>query len=303
MNAAETTITVLVDNQAGPGLTAEHGFSLWLETGGLRLLFDTGQGPALAGNARLVGIDLTRVDCLVLSHGHYDHSGGLAEVLCQSRRVDLYCHPGAVSPRYSIRDGVAKPLQMPRAAMTALDRLGQERVHWLQQPVWLSETVGLSGPIARNTDFEDSGGPFFLDADGRRPDRIDDDLALWIRTDQGLIVCLGCAHAGLINSLAQIQRLNNGMRIRAVIGGLHLQNASPRRLEQTLVVLARFAPDCLIPCHCTGEAAMTALVRSLGSNRCRPGAAGMRYTFSPTSASIEYGYAQRLPVSSFPHHQ
>jgi 7,8-dihydropterin-6-yl-methyl-4-(beta-D-ribofuranosyl)aminobenzene 5'-phosphate synthase len=89
--------------------------------------------------------------------------------------------------------------------------------------------------------------------------------------------------------LHQVQRINNGSRIRAVIGGLHLQNAGGRRLERTVSALREFAPDSLIPCHCTGEEAMTAFQSALGKNRCRPGAAGMRCTFAHYSPHIEYG--------------
>ena len=283
MSTLKTTITILVDNAAGTGLglKAEHGFSLWLETGDKRILFDTGQGAILMENARVLGINPATADYLVLSHGHYDHTGGLGPLLQQSPKFDLYCHPAAVNPRYSFRNHIAKPLQMPRCAMAALDRFPQERVHWVQQPVLLSETVGLTGPIARETIYEDTGGPFCLDQAGQRPDPVDDDLALWIRTAKGLIVCVGCAHAGLVNTLRQVQRQNNGMRIRAVIGGFHLQGASPQRLEQTMEALRLFAPDRIVPCHCTGEEAVNALCRAFGKG-CSPGFAGMTCLFEHT---------------------
>ncbi|MDR2549525.1 MAG: MBL fold metallo-hydrolase [Desulfobulbus sp.] len=270
----ETRIAILVDNEAGAGLEAEHGFSLWLETDGRRILFDTGQGGVLLVNAPILGIDPTRADHLVLSHGHYDHSGGLASLLQQGHGCTLHCHPGVVSPRYSIRNRTAKSLQMPSKALAALERFPLGQLRWVQQPVQLGATVGLTGPIGRETIFEDAGGPFFLDRAGHRPDPVDDDLALWVRSRDGLIVCVGCAHAGLINTLRQVQRLNGGMRIQAVIGGFHLLNANVERLEQTIDALHRLAPDLIVPCHCTGEAAVEALRRAFGK-RCRPGMAGM----------------------------
>ncbi|WP_028318197.1 MBL fold metallo-hydrolase [Desulfobulbus elongatus] len=274
----ETRVTILVDNEAGAGLEAEHGFSLWIETGGKRILFDTGQGGTLMANARILGIDPAAADHLVLSHGHYDHSGGLVPLLHHGHGFILHCHPGAVNPRYSIRNRIVKSLQMPREAMAGLDRFPQEQLDWVQRPVLLGDTVGLTGPIARETIFEDSGGPFFLDQAGHRPDPVDDDLALWVRTENGLIVCVGCAHAGLINTLHQVRRLNDGMRILAVIGGFHLLNADHRRLEQTVCALDRLAPDHVIPCHCTGEEAVASLRRAFGK-RCRPGMAGMICSF------------------------
>jgi 7,8-dihydropterin-6-yl-methyl-4-(beta-D-ribofuranosyl)aminobenzene 5'-phosphate synthase len=89
--------------------------------------------------------------------------------------------------------------------------------------------------------------------------------------------------------LHQIQRLNNGIRIRAVIGGLHRLNAGGRRLDRTLSALRQFAPDCLIPCHCTGEEAVAAFQNALGTNQCRPGVAGLSCTFAHSSPHVEYG--------------
>ena len=271
-------ITILVDNDAGAGLEAEHGFSLWIDTGDRHLVFDTGQGELLLANAEVLNIDLAKADSIILSHGHYDHSGGLAPLLHHCHTVDIYCHPAAVHPRYSVRNKKAKSLQMPRASMAALDRFPQEHLHWIQQPLLLAPGIGLTGPILRQTDFEDTGGPFFLDQAGQRPDPVDDDLALWIATDSGLIVCVGCAHSGLINTLQQVLRQNPGQRIRAVIGGFHLLNANRRRIELTIQALQRMAPDQIIPCHCTGEEAITQLRQALG-RPCRPGMAGMKLSF------------------------
>jgi 7,8-dihydropterin-6-yl-methyl-4-(beta-D-ribofuranosyl)aminobenzene 5'-phosphate synthase len=282
-----TRVTILVDNEAEAGLAAEHGFSLWLETGGQRYLFDTGQGRTLMANAKTLGINPALADHLVLSHGHYDHTGGLAPLLHQAPRFDLHCHPGTVHPRYSIRNRQARSLQMPHEAMAALDRFPQERLHWVQRPVLLADTVGLTGPIARDTMFEGTGGPFYLDQSGHRPDPIDDDLALWIRTGKGLIVCVGCAHAGLINTLRQVRRQNEDVRIRAVIGGFHLLGADRERMEQTIDALRQMSPDHIIPCHCTGEEAVASLREAFGK-RCCPGIAGMSCLFDrngPMAAS------------------
>jgi 7,8-dihydropterin-6-yl-methyl-4-(beta-D-ribofuranosyl)aminobenzene 5'-phosphate synthase len=276
MTPANTKITILVDNQAGEGLVAEHGLSLWIETEGTRVLFDTGQGSALPTNAPALGIDVGRTDILVLSHGHYDHTGGIPHVLQQARNTNVYCHPGVVHPRYSIKNGVPKPIQMPRESMTAIGRLPAGQLHWVEQPFFLSEKIGVTGPIPRETTYENTGGPFYLDREGERADPIEDDLALWIRTDDGLIVCVGCCHAGLVNTMNHVRHLNNGLRVRAVIGGLHLINASRQRLDQTIGALRLLEPDLAVPCHCTGERAVTMLQDALGE-RVSPGAAGMTF--------------------------
>ena len=278
MRSSSVDITIVVDNLTEPGLVAEHGFSLWIEADGRRILFDTGQGPALAPNAEALGVDTGRADALVLSHGHYDHTGGLPHVSAVAGDVAVYCHPAAVQPRYAIRNGRAASIQMPRAAMAALDRIDSTRLHWISRPLQLTDQIGLTGPVPRETDYEDVGGPFFLDPEGCRPDPIEDDLALWIHTDAGLVVCVGCCHAGLINTLRHVRRLAGEARIRAVIGGFHLHAAGPRRLIPTADELKAMDIERIVPCHCTGEAAMVFLAEALGS-RVETGAAGRAYHF------------------------
>jgi 7,8-dihydropterin-6-yl-methyl-4-(beta-D-ribofuranosyl)aminobenzene 5'-phosphate synthase len=162
----DAKITILVDNHAGGDLIAEHGLSLRIEAGGRHILFDTGQGPALTLNAASLGVNLREADTLVLRHGHFDHAGGIAAVLKIAGPIDMYCHPGVVLPRYSIRDRAPRQIQMSEATMVAIDALPPHHLHWVQQPLWLSEKIGITGPIPRETGFEDTGGPFYLDPEG-----------------------------------------------------------------------------------------------------------------------------------------
>ena len=255
----KTVLTVLVDNQAGCGCLAEHGFALWIERGDRRYLLDTGQGTALAENVRALGVDLGRADALVLSHGHYDHTGAVPMVLGAAPHVHVYCHSGVTEPRYSIRDGQARDIRMPMFSMRALATLPIERMHWNGGSQLIGDRIGLSGSIPRWTDFEDAGGPFFFDPHALRADPVSDDQALWISTDKGLIVCMGCCHAGLINTLSHLREVTGESRIRAVIGGLHLGSASRERLEKTAQSLRDMNPGLMIPCHCTGEGAIAYL--------------------------------------------
>jgi 7,8-dihydropterin-6-yl-methyl-4-(beta-D-ribofuranosyl)aminobenzene 5'-phosphate synthase len=271
-------ITVLVDNQAGAGLTPEHGLSFWVETMGRRILFDTGQGTALPKNAQRLGIGLEEADVLVLSHGHYDHTGGVAHALKRAREMEVYCHPAVVQPRYSMRDGTARSIQMPRKSMVALESLPARRLHWVSRATMLSESVGVSGPIPRETSYEDTGGPFFLDPKGGRADPIEDDMALWISTSKGLVVCVGCCHAGLVNTLSYVCRLTGVATVRAVIGGFHLLYANAHRLEKTAAALRDFSPEIVAPHHCTGEGAVQSLKNALGERVC-PGRSGLTYRF------------------------
>mgnify|MGYP005843919757 CR=1 FL=1 len=278
----DAQITVLTDNRAAEGLTAEHGLSLWIEAGGVHILFDAGQSAAFAENAHQLGVDIEQADALVISHGHYDHTGGVPAALTRSQSLEVYAHPEATQPRCSIRGGSAKSVGMPDKTRAALSRLPAGRLIWITRPLLLAEGVGLSGAVPRRTTFEDTGGPFFLDEHGAVPDPLNDDLALWIDTHEGLVVCVGCCHAGLINTLLHIQELNNGRRIRALIGGFHLLNAGRERMEQTLTALKALAPDLIAPCHCTGDAAVEALQAEFGKN-VTLGFAGAEYSFASPS--------------------
>lgn len=271
-------ITILVDDFEVPGLVAEHGLSFLIELDGGRILFDTGQGPALEANSRTLGVDLATIDTLILSHGHYDHTGGIPHLIEVAKSMNIYAHPGTMQKRFNIRDGVAKPVQIPRRSRIAIERFPTSRLFWVSRPHSLSERLGLTGPIPRKTSFEDTGGPFFLDKAAQHPDLIEDDLALWIKTGEGLVICVGCCHSGLINTLDCIRSLTGESRIRAIIGGLHLIHAGENRLDQTLSELRRFAPQAIIPCHCTGELAVSFLGKALGASL-TPGVAGTTYRF------------------------
>ena len=271
-------ITILVDNHAVNGLATEHGLCLWVETPDTRIFFDTGGGAAIENNTGELNINPGTAEFLVLSHGHSDHTGGVPFIVQQNREIRVYGHPGASRPRYSAREKIAHPIHMPREAMAAIDKLPRKNVHWVQHPVLLTDTIGITGPIPRETSFEDTGGPFFLDPEGHRPDPIEDDIALWIRTDKGVVVCVGCCHSGIVNTLNLVRRLNNGLRIRAVIGGFHLVNASQDRLDRTASALDSFNPDSIVPCHCTGGSAALFLKNALG-DRVSPGMAGQTYRF------------------------
>ena len=272
-------ITLIVDNHAGEGLSAEHGFSLLIETlGGRRILFDTGAGEALKDNVSELDVEISSIDTVVLSHGHYDHTGGLPFVLGSARKVEVYCHPSAFLPRYSIEDGKAKPVGLPRDSARVLDRLPDDRLRWVNGPVKLTEAIGMTGPVPRETSFEDVGGPFYMDTKGEIPDRLEDDASLWIDTPAGLVVLTGCCHSGIVNTINCVFEQSGRTKLLAVIGGLHLVNADETRLKETMKALKSYAPELIVPCHCTGEKAVERL-RSVFGERVLPGSSGLEFEF------------------------
>ncbi|MGB9606460.1 MAG: MBL fold metallo-hydrolase, partial [Bryobacteraceae bacterium] len=140
--------------------------------------------------------------------------------------------------------------------------------------------VWVTGEIPRRNDFEDTGGPFFLDEACCQPDPLVDDQALWVETAQGLVVVLGCCHSGVVNTLEYIRELRPGAQIRALIGGLHLVRAAPERIASTLEALERFAPQLIAPAHCTGWTAVLELARRF-PGRVQESAVGKRFCFDP----------------------
>lgn len=274
MTYEDVTITVLVDNEASDGFAGEHGLSLWIDVGPRRILFDTGQGPALLPNVRRLGVPLEQTETVVISHGHYDHTGGLDSVLARASRARLVIHPQATVTRYSVRPPkAARSIGMPDRVRIRVGQLPAAQVTNSTGPVMLAPHIGVTGPVARDTSFEDVGGPFFLDERGQKPDPIVDDQALWIATPAGLVICAGCCHSGLINTLRHIQNVSGVSRIRAVIGGFHLVNADANRLLRTVDALHQIKPEHLVPCHCTGRGAIDVLREAFGDavRQCRCG--------------------------------
>lgn len=248
-------ISILAENTArGTGILGEHGFSLWIEAGGKSILFDTGQGIAMEHNARQLGINLASADALVLSHGHYDHFGGLSAVLDAAGDMRLYIHPAALRERFSIRDGQARQIGMPPPVRRRIEQR-QKDIVWTETPTEIFPGIHITGSIPRRNNYEDTGGPFFLDKSGLRPDPIEDDQALWIEVAGGLLVVLGCAHSGVINTLDYIHELSGGAPVHTLIGGMHMGSASEARISRTIETLDRLQIANLYPCHCTGAQA------------------------------------------------
>lgn len=272
-------ITVLVENSVNlRGLKAEHGLAWLIEIGGRRVLFDTGQTELLLDNAGALGCSLEGLDAIVLSHGHYDHTGGLAAVRRLSPAAQVCLHPAAMRPKFNANsDGGGRYIGMPDAGRQAIADAGPK----LTLTAACQEIVSglfVTGEIPRLTDFEDVGGHFFLDERCQQADPLVDDQAVFFQTPTGVVVVLGCAHAGVVNTLTQVERLTTGKRIQAVLGGMHLFNASPERLAATVEALQRRDIPLLAPAHCTGLAAVTRLWVGF-PGRCSGAGVGSRFVF------------------------
>jgi len=254
-------ITTLVENavaQSGKALLAEHGLSFYIEAGDRRILFDTGQNLAISNNARVLGIDLSQIDTVVLSHGHYDHSGGLQSILDRNKSFTLHGHPDVFSSKVKKTNGSYKYIGIPVAKNDIVGcgislQLNRDSVE-------IAPGVITSGEISLKNDFEDGEPMFFLKNDeGVIPDPLADDQALILETTKGLVVLLGCSHRGVINTLSHVAQLKGNHKINAILGGLHLGKASDAKLSKIIEHLRGFDPDMVGVGHCTGQRAFLAL--------------------------------------------
>jgi len=260
-------ITTLSENTVdAPGLLAEWGLSILIETGVMNILMDTGQSISVRHNAKALGIDLTKVDKIVLSHGHFDHTGGLENVLRQmNKNVEIITHPDTLSAKFQGKQkGNKKSIGLP-FRLSELEALGA-KFKLSKKPVKITPEIMTTGEVPMLVEFEEiAPDRFFVKEDSRwHADEFPDDLALIINTKPGLIVILGCAHRGMINTLYHAQKLTGRKEIRLVIGGSHLLNSSRERVYKTIAALEDLDVRKVGVSHCTGQEASAIMAQELG---------------------------------------
>jgi 7,8-dihydropterin-6-yl-methyl-4-(beta-D-ribofuranosyl)aminobenzene 5'-phosphate synthase len=270
-------VFVLSDNTAGPPhFLAEHGLSLLVRIESGDILMDVGQGAAAMRNAELMRISLDDLQGLVLSHGHYDHTAGLPQLLAKKSPVKVYAHPTVFDDKYYQVGQVSRHIGIP-FKRDYLESMGAQ-FDLGTSPREIAPGVAVSGEIPRVTDFEPGDPNLKVRAqDGFEDDPLLDDQALYIRHPEGVVVILGCAHAGAINTLRHAMRVTGEERIRAVIGGSHLMFLKPDQLESTIEELKAIDPEMMAFSHCTGQAAARRLSQEFGE----------RFVFNQTGSVID----------------
>jgi len=253
-------LTVLCDNNTiiDRYLLGEPGFSCYLEIDGARILFDTGYSDVFWKNAQTLGIDLGELTHIVLSHGHDDHTRGLA---CLREKLDvsavpLIAHPLCFAPRWADGRYIGPPY--------AEDIETQFNCYLAYDPVWLTENCVFLGEIPVYHDFEPRYAIGEMEWDGQRqPDFLWDDTALACRTEQGLFIITGCSHSGICNIVSHARKVCGEERIAGIIGGFHLLQLTPR-VDHTVEFLKSLGKDCrLYPCHCVSLHAKGCMMRQL----------------------------------------
>ncbi len=246
-------ITILAENNVSQtGLLAEHGLSFLIKYQGKTMLFDTGQGFVLEHNATKLGYNLSNIDYIILSHGHYDHSGSLKKIASSMTKGDIYLHPDAIQEKYIKKiKGSMKDISAPWFDQEYLQKK-EIQIHWTKKSTQIIKDMYVTGEIPRKNNFEDVGNNFFKDKKASKKDEIKDDQAVFFETEKGVVVLLGCAHSGIINTLQYICEIAKSKHIHAVIGGMHLRDASQTRLENSISALNKLNIDLIAPGHCTG---------------------------------------------------
>lgn len=272
-------IWVLSDNTAAPPVfEAEHGLSLLLEVEGKRFLLDTGQGEVARRNADRLGLDLRSVEAVVLSHGHYDHTAGLPFLLQRTGPKRVICHPNAFDSKYYQRGDIRRFIGMPwrREFLESAGALVEENTG----PLELADGVWVTGEIPRRTEFEPGNPDLKCERGGELvADPFLDDQGIVVDAGEGLVVLLGCAHAGAVNTCLYARKVAGKERILAVVGGSHLAFLGEEQLTATISAFREMDPLRLAFSHCTGQEAACRLAAAFGK----------RFIFTQAGNCLELG--------------
>ncbi len=259
-------VYVLAEEHASGMFWAQHGISFLLKVRSgeqvHEILFDTGNSwEPIEHNLRLLGQDVSRVKAVVLSHRHYDHTGGLRGLLTDlNREITVISHPDLFRPNFVLP---LREIGIP-FNKEELEGLGA-RFLLTRDPIEIVSGVATTGEIPRTSELEREMTieTYTVDDDGRLVrDPIMDDVSLIVKLGGGSVVLTGCSHAGVVNIVKRALEIAGP--VRAVMGGFHLVSASEERIEATVKALQNLGVEQVITGHCTGLPAECAFRRAYG---------------------------------------
>ncbi|MCE5282298.1 MAG: MBL fold metallo-hydrolase [Deltaproteobacteria bacterium] len=257
--------TILCENSVfhRPGALAEHGLSIFMETDHGNYLLDTGQGKTIINNALVLGIDLRTVRGMIMSHHHFDHTGGIAPVLNVTGSVDIYAHPDLFKESYKIGEKRPRYIGVPYTR-ALLEGMGAE-FSFSREFRQIVPGLWLTGEVPRRTDYERGDENQTVKSEGvYLKDGLLDDQSVVVETDKGLLVILGCCHSGIINTLSYIVEKMGQRHLHAVIGGTHLGPVSDEQRDKSLDALRAFDIERIGVSHCTGLKTASRLAAAFG---------------------------------------
>lgn len=274
-SAPLTTSDVFEGNVGFDRLTAEHGFAALVDIttrhGTRRLLFDAGISPrGVVDNLEKLQVALHSIEGIVLSHGHFDHIGGMDGIIkgLGSAALPVYVHPGVFTRRRLDIPG-AGPLGLPTPSRGALEGAGFAVTDERRPRFVLDDSVLITGEVDRTQGFEIGMPPPHQaqqpDGQWQHDPLVLDDQALVVNVrGEGLLVISGCGHAGIVNTVTYAQRLTGQSKVKAIIGGFHLSGTYYDGVRQQVVDgVAALEPEVVMPGHCSGWKALAGLAQAL----------------------------------------
>lgn len=248
-------LTVIIDNYVlGSGLKAEHGWSILIEEGRERILFDCGQTSQVIENAKALNINLDSIDKIILSHGHYDHTGGLLDILkAINKSINVYAHPDIFEEKYISENNNLKKRYIGIPKQKSIFEENGAKFILNKEPIRLNHHIYLTGQIPRVTSFEKVEKDFLKKINSEFVhDEIYDDNSIVIDTPKGLILILGCAHSGVINIIERTIEITGKDSFLAIIGGFHFMDKDDDYVNKTMKRLKNYKIGLVSPTHCSG---------------------------------------------------
>ncbi|PWC10261.1 MBL fold metallo-hydrolase [Brenneria corticis] len=216
---AEVKIITICENHVEPsfGLRASHGFSLYIEFNGKRIIYDVGQDDSFIKNAKLLNIDITKCEHIIISHGHFDHSGALSDAICFISPERIIIQKSAFDKKYRSSEGKLSDIGIGSELKEMNFNYAYEKSFLLDDNIWALVNT------PKTAECFSSKEPLFVERDGKIiDDDFSDEISLAIKTSRGLIVLSACSHRGCYNILAHAKKITGVERIACFIGGTHL---------------------------------------------------------------------------------